>query len=72
MCPGRPVEHARFDRVHQPFRFALRGDEVIPASRDEAPRTQLQNTIGERIPLVVVKEQPAIQFLLSNCFLDFL
>ena len=57
--------------MHQPFRLALRGNQVIPAASDDSAGAEVQNTIGQRISLVMVEEQPTVQFLLSKRFLYF-
>src|SRR5581483_2741705 len=58
--------------MYQPLRIALRGDEVIPAARGDMLPVQLQNPIRQRIALVMIEKQPAIQLLLAQRCLNFL
>ena len=57
--------------MNQTLRFAVGGNEVIPAASGDVLRVQLQNPVGERIPLVMVKEQPAIQMFFAERGLNF-
>ncbi len=71
MCPGNPESTPDSIACTSAFRLALRGNEIIPASRHGAAGIQAQDAVGQRIALVVVEEQPAVQLLFSQCFLNF-
>ncbi len=63
---GQSGENAGLDGVDQALRIAVGGNEVIPAASGDVLRIQLQNPVGERIPLVMVKKQPAIQMFFAE------
>jgi hypothetical protein len=47
------------------------GNEVIPAASGDVLRIQFENPVSEKIPLVMVKEQPAIQMFFPERGLNF-
>jgi hypothetical protein len=51
-------------------RLTGRGDEIVPAARRLHQRRQREDPIRKRIAAVVIEEQPTIQFLLEQRFLD--
>ena len=48
----------------------LRGDHVIPAARDMHRCRKTQHPVGERIALVVIEEQPAVEIFPAKSFLN--
>ena len=56
----------RLHLMHQPARFAPGGNEIIPTPADVARRFQTQHPVGERVALVVVEKEPAVEALLAE------
>jgi hypothetical protein len=40
--------------------LSIRRYQVVPSARYVARRLKAENSIGQRVPLVVIKQQPAI------------
>ncbi len=53
-------KNAGLDGVNQTLRIAIGRNEIIPAASRDVFRVQLQNAVGERIPLVMIEKQPAV------------
>src|SRR6266404_3662701 len=62
------AQYGRLDRVNQPSRRSLSGNQVVPAARREvaALPTQPGNVGGYRIETVKIVQQPAVQALLPK------
>src|SRR5205085_11076989 len=58
---GQTVELALLDGVVDAHGFALGGYEVEPATRRELARVELQYSVGERVALPEVVEEPAVE-----------
>src|SRR5580658_422529 len=68
---GKSGENAGLDGVNQSLWNAMSRNKVIPAASGDLLWIQFENPVGERIPLVMVKEQPAIQMFFSERDLNF-
>jgi hypothetical protein len=66
------VEAPGLNAMHQFLRFALGGNQVEPAARDEQCFRQAQHAIGNRIAMMMVVEQPCIHVAGLQRGLDFL
>src|ERR1039457_5603150 len=58
---GQRIQPALLDAVHQLAWFALRRDKVIPAARDVRLLVQTQDAASNRIAMMVVVTQPAVE-----------
>ena len=47
--------------MHQLLRLAMRGDEIEPAPGDVQRIAETKDAIGQRIAMMVIVEQPAIE-----------
>src|SRR5271169_6434562 len=56
--------------MHQTARLARRRNPVIPAPRDVRGRLKAQDAICQRIALMMVEEQPPVQLLFLQFFLN--
>src|ERR1035437_3869306 len=52
--------------MNQPPRFAFRGNQVVPTPRVLPGGVQAEHAIGQRIPAVMIEEQPGIDALFSQ------
>src|SRR5690348_404477 len=58
------------DAVHQLMRLAGCRHEIEPATRDHQVRAQTEDTIGDRIPMVMIVEEPSVKVALTQRRLD--
>ena len=65
------LERLRFDLVSQPARLAVGRNEVIPAPRHHRAGRELQHAVRQRIALVMIEEQPAVQPFFAQRRLNF-
>ena len=52
------------------FRVALRRDEVVPAAGDVGGGVEAEDRVGEGIAMMMVIEEPAINFIFAEGLLD--
>jgi hypothetical protein len=52
--------------MHQLLRLALRRNEVEPPPRHQQSRAQPKNAISQRVPVMMVIEQPASHLLIAQ------
>src|SRR5438105_843 len=68
---GKRVEFELLDRLHN-FHWVARGWDVVePAARGEHFFVQLQNPISKRIAMSKIVKEPAIEFGVAQCSLNF-
>src|SRR5271157_2046656 len=53
-------------------RLARGGDEIVPAPRGDGGGGQAEHAVSQRVAEVMVEEQPAVEVLAADLFLDFL
>ncbi|WP_433983681.1 hypothetical protein [Tunturiibacter empetritectus] len=70
LCAGQGVESSGFDAMDQLLRLAVRGDEVEPAAGDVGVGVEAEDRVGEGVAVVVVVEEPAVDFIFSEGLLD--
>ena len=69
--PGKRVEFKLLDRLHNFNRLARRRDVIEPAARRQHLFVQFQNPVGEGIAVSEIVEEPAVQFGIAQCSLNF-
>ncbi len=67
---GEGVELAGLDAVDEFFGLAGGGDEVVPAAGDVGVRVEAEDAVGEGVAVVVVVEEPAVEFIFAEGGLD--
>ena len=60
MLAGQRREGLRLDLVDQPARFSDGRNVVEPAPRHHRSRRELEHSVSQRIPVMVIEKQPAI------------
>ncbi len=62
LAAGDSVKAAALDAVDEFARLAISGQKVIPAAGRLQVVRQAENTVGEWVAAMVVKEEPAVEF----------
>ncbi len=52
------------------FGSPVRRDEVVPAAGDEGVWVEAEDAVGERVAVVMVVEEPAVEFIFAEGLLD--
>ena len=64
------IEHSCLDAMDQSDGLALGRNQVVPAAGDVPRRTEPEDTICQRITLMVIEQQPGIKLLALQRFLN--
>ena len=67
---GEGVEPEGLDAVDEFFWLAGGGDEVVPAAGDVSVGVEAEDAVGERVAVVMVVEEPAVDFIFAEGVLD--
>jgi hypothetical protein len=67
---GEGVEASGFDAMDEFFWLAGRRDEVVPAASDVGVFVEAEDAVGERVAMVVIVKQPAVEMLVAQRGLD--
>ncbi len=71
LLPRQARQLIALDAVLHALRLALRGNHVIPSPRRTLPRRQPEDPVCQRIPQVVIEEEPPVQLLFAKFLLNF-
>ena len=66
---GKRIKHSGLDAMYKAPRLAVGGNQVIPTPGDMSGRPESEDTIRERIALMMIEEQPTINLFSSERFL---